>query len=114
MSGHSKWATIKHKKGAIDAKRGKLWTKSSKAIIVAAKVGGGDKRFGFLNLWDRESRVNELLAQRAGFRALYLSGAGVANHSYGWPDTGMTERAVVLIDARSSIDPASGPTGHPR
>lgn len=41
-----------------------------------------------------------LLAQRAGFRALYLSGAGVANHSYGLPDTGLTERDDVLIDAR--------------
>lgn len=41
-----------------------------------------------------------LLAQRAGFRALYLSGAGVANHSCGWPDTGKTELADVLIDAR--------------
>jgi methylisocitrate lyase len=41
-----------------------------------------------------------LLAERAGFRALYLSGAGVANHSHGWPDTGKTELADVLIDAR--------------
>lgn len=41
-----------------------------------------------------------LLAERAGFRALYLSGAGVANHSYGLPDTGRTELADVLIDAR--------------
>jgi methylisocitrate lyase len=41
-----------------------------------------------------------LLAQRAGFRALYLSGAGVANHSYGIPDTGQTELADVLIDVR--------------
>src|SRR3954463_3331427 len=41
-----------------------------------------------------------LLAQRAGFRALYLSGAGVANHSCGWPDTGKTELADVLVDAR--------------
>jgi methylisocitrate lyase len=40
-----------------------------------------------------------LLAQRAGFRALYLSGAGVANHSYGYPDIGKTELADVLIDA---------------
>ena len=39
-----------------------------------------------------------LLAQRAGFRALYLSGAGVANHSYGLPDTGQTSLADVLID----------------
>ena len=41
-----------------------------------------------------------LLAQRAGFRALYLSGAGVANHSYGLPDSGRTELADVLIDVR--------------
>jgi len=42
MSGHSHWATIKHKKGATDAKRGKLWSKLSRAIIIAAKNGGGD------------------------------------------------------------------------
>jgi YebC/PmpR family DNA-binding regulatory protein len=42
MSGHSHWATIKHKKAAVDAKRGKLWSKLAKAIIVAAKHGGGD------------------------------------------------------------------------
>lgn len=41
-----------------------------------------------------------LLAERAGFRALYLSGAGVANYSYGIPDTGRTELADVLVDAR--------------
>ena len=42
MAGHSHWAGIKHKKAAIDNKRGKLWSKLSKAIIVAAKTGGGD------------------------------------------------------------------------
>jgi YebC/PmpR family DNA-binding regulatory protein len=42
MSGHSKWSTIKHKKGAADAKRGQLFTKLSKSIIVAAKEGGPD------------------------------------------------------------------------
>lgn len=42
MSGHSHWATIKHKKGATDARRGKLWSKLSRAIIIAAKNGGGD------------------------------------------------------------------------
>ena len=39
MSGHSKWSTIKHKKGALDAKKGKLFTKLSKEIIIAAKEG---------------------------------------------------------------------------
>lgn len=42
MSGHSKWASIKHKKGAADAKRGKVFTKIIREIAVAAKVGGGD------------------------------------------------------------------------
>jgi YebC/PmpR family DNA-binding regulatory protein len=42
MSGHSKWATIKHKKGALDAKRGKIFTRIIKEIMVAAKAGGGD------------------------------------------------------------------------
>lgn len=42
MSGHSKWHSIKHKKGALDAKRGKLFTKLIKEITVAARTGGGD------------------------------------------------------------------------
>jgi len=42
MAGHSHWAGIKHKKALIDAKRGKLWSKLSKAIIVAARIGGSD------------------------------------------------------------------------
>ncbi len=42
LSGHSKWATIKRKKGAADAKRGQLFSKLSRAIIMAAKEGGGD------------------------------------------------------------------------
>ncbi|HZC31018.1 MAG TPA: YebC/PmpR family DNA-binding transcriptional regulator [Gaiellaceae bacterium] len=42
MSGHSKWSTIKHKKGAADAKRGQLFTKLTRALIVAAKEGGPD------------------------------------------------------------------------
>jgi YebC/PmpR family DNA-binding regulatory protein len=42
MSGHSKWSTIKHKKGAADAKRGKVFTKVIKEITIAARMGGGD------------------------------------------------------------------------
>ncbi len=42
MSGHNKWSTIKHKKGAADAKRGKIFTKLIKEITVAARMGGGD------------------------------------------------------------------------
>jgi YebC/PmpR family DNA-binding regulatory protein len=42
VAGHSKWHNIKHRKAAVDKKRGKVWTKCSKAIIVAAKIGGPD------------------------------------------------------------------------
>src|SRR5436189_5275591 len=42
MSGHSKWASIKHKKGALDAKRGKIFSRIIKELTVAARGGGGD------------------------------------------------------------------------
>ena len=42
MAGHSKWANIKHKKAATDAKRGRIWTRLIKEITVAARLGGGD------------------------------------------------------------------------
>lgn len=42
MSGHSHWSSIKHKKAAVDAKRGKAWSKVARMIIVAARAGGGD------------------------------------------------------------------------
>ncbi len=42
MAGHSKWANIKHRKARVDAKRGKAWSKCARAIIVAARNGGGD------------------------------------------------------------------------
>ena len=42
MSGHSKWATIKHKKAAVDARRGKVFTKLIRELTSAARMGGGD------------------------------------------------------------------------
>jgi YebC/PmpR family DNA-binding regulatory protein len=47
MAGHSKWANIQHRKGRVDAARGKLWSRLSKAIIIAAKDGGGDPDANF-------------------------------------------------------------------
>ena len=47
MAGHSKWANIQHRKGRVDAARGKLWSKLSKAIIIAAQSGGGDPTANF-------------------------------------------------------------------
>src|SRR5215475_69041 len=42
MAGHSKWAKVKHFKGAIDAKRGRIFAKLAKEIVISAKIGGGD------------------------------------------------------------------------
>ena len=47
MSGHSKWSTIKHKKGAADAKRGQLFTKLSREIMVAAREGDSNPEMNF-------------------------------------------------------------------
>ncbi len=55
MSGHSKWATIKRKKGAIDAKRGKLFTKIGRELMVAAKEGGADP--------DSNSKLRDVIAK---------------------------------------------------
>jgi len=45
MAGHSAWKNIKHRKAAVDAKRGRIWSKCSRAIIVTARAGGGDVKF---------------------------------------------------------------------
>src|SRR3989338_3032092 len=60
MSGHSKWATIKHKKGAEDAKRGQVFSKLIKEIAVAARAGGGDndKNPKLRTVVDKERYVN--------------------------------------------------------
>jgi transcriptional/translational regulatory protein YebC/TACO1 len=47
MSGHSKWATIKRKKGAADAKRGQVFTRLTREIVMAAREGGGDADSNF-------------------------------------------------------------------
>ena len=59
MSGHSKWATTKHKKAAIDAKRGKLFARLIKNIEVAARLGGGDPS-------ERSLQVGHHQAQEGG------------------------------------------------
>jgi len=60
MSGHSHWATIKHKKASADAKRGKAWSKVARMIIVAAKRGGGDPNanIGLRYAIDKAKSVN--------------------------------------------------------
>ena len=61
MSGHSKWSTIKNKKGALDAKRGQLFTRLTKVIVVAAKASGGDPDMNpRLRLAVQQARANNM------------------------------------------------------
>jgi len=80
MSGHSKWSTIKHKKGVTDARRGKLFTKLAKEIIIAAKQGGEDVDKNFrLRLAiqkAKESNMPNDTIQRAVKKASGVSGSG--------------------------------------
>jgi transcriptional/translational regulatory protein YebC/TACO1 len=68
VSGHSKWSSIKHKKGAADAKRGKLFSKLSRAIIVAAKEGGPDPA-GNLALQNAIEKARSVLHAEGQHRA---------------------------------------------
>jgi len=81
MSGHSKWSTIKRKKGAADAKRGQLFTKLTREITVSAKEGGGDPDSNFrLRLAVQRARTENMPAeniQRAIQRGTGAGGDGV-------------------------------------
>jgi YebC/PmpR family DNA-binding regulatory protein len=76
MSGHSKWSTIKHKKGAADAKRGQLFTKLSKAIIVAAKEGGPDPA-GNLSLQNAIEKAKSYSMPKDTIERAIARGAGI-------------------------------------
>lgn len=75
MSGHSKWSSIKHKKGAADAKRGKLFSKLSRAIIVAAKEGGPDPA-GNLSLQNAIEKARSYSMPKDNIERAIAKGAG--------------------------------------
>jgi YebC/PmpR family DNA-binding regulatory protein len=78
MSGHSKWATIKRKKGAADAKRGQMFTKLTREITVAAKEGGGDPESNFrLRLAIQKARAENMPADN--IQRAIQRGAGVGS-----------------------------------
>jgi len=107
MSGHSKWATIKHKKANLDAKRGKLFTKIIKEISVAARTGGGDPqgnpRLRFL--LEKARSVN--MPQENTLRAIKkgtgeLAGQQYEAHTYeGYGPAGMAVIVEVLTDNKN-------------
>ena len=75
MSGHSKWATTKHKKAVIDAKRGKMFAKLIKNIEVAARVGGGDPA-GNPTLWDAIAKAKKSSVPNDNIERARKRGAG--------------------------------------
>ncbi len=77
MSGHSKWSSIKHKKGAADAKRGQLFSKLARAIIVAAKEGGPDPD-GNLALQNAIDKAREASMPKDNIERAIARGAGTA------------------------------------
>ena len=77
MSGHSKWSSIKHKKGAADAKRGKLFSKLSRAIIVAAREGGPDPA-GNLALQNAIEKAREASMPKDNIERAIGRGSGAA------------------------------------
>jgi YebC/PmpR family DNA-binding regulatory protein len=78
MSGHSHWATIKHKKAAVDAKRGKLWSKLSRAILIAARNGGGDPEMN-LKLRYAIDKAREVSMPRDNIERAVKRGTGEAS-----------------------------------
>ena len=108
MSGHSKWATIKHKKAVVDARRGKLFAKLIKNVEVAARTGGGDPA-GNPTLYDavqkakRSSVPNENIdrAIRRG-AGLEAGGASYENVTYeGYAPGGVAVLVECLTDNRN-------------
>ncbi|MDR2930782.1 MAG: YebC/PmpR family DNA-binding transcriptional regulator [Propionibacteriaceae bacterium] len=83
MSGHSKWATTKHKKAAIDAKRGKLFAKLIKNIEVAAKVGGGDPS-GNPTLYDAIQKAKKTSVPADNIDRAVKRGSGAESGGADW------------------------------
>ena len=107
MSGHSKWATIKHKKGKTDAKRGKLFSKLSRAITVAAREGGPDPAMNISLANAIEKAKAESMPKDNIERAIQRGGGGAEGEQYesimyeGYGPAGVAIIVEVLTDNRN-------------
>ena len=115
LSGHSKWSSIKHKKGAADAKRGQLFSKLSKAIIVAAKKGGGDptNNLALQNAIEKaksysmpKDNIDRAIAKGSGADADADAFESIVYEGYG-PE-GVAVIVEALTDNRTALQPTSG------
>ena len=111
MSGHSHWATIKHKKGAADAKRGRVWSKIARMIIVAAKAGGGDPSANLTLRYaiDKAKAANmpkDTIEKAIKKGAGGLEGANFESIQYeGYGPNGVAILVEVLTDNRNRTGP---------
>ena len=107
MSGHSKWATIKHKKGKTDARRGKLFSKLSRAITVAAREGGTDPNMNISLANAVEKAKAESMPKDNIERAIQRGGGGADGTSYeaimyeGYGPAGVAIIVEVLTDNKN-------------
>ncbi|MHC4320778.1 MAG: YebC/PmpR family DNA-binding transcriptional regulator [Planctomycetota bacterium] len=108
MSGHSKWSTIKHKKGAADAKRGKVFSKLAKAITSAARQGGGNPDMNLKLQYAIDSAKSENMPKDNIERAV-LKGTGALNADSvlyeclyeGYGSNGVAVMAEILTDNKN-------------
>lgn len=111
MSGHSHWATIKHKKGALDAKRGKLWSKLARAIIVAAKSGGGDPAMNMTLRYAIDKAKASNMPKDTIEKAIKRGSGGVEGVTFesiqyeGYGPSGVAIVVEVLTDNRNRTGP---------
>jgi YebC/PmpR family DNA-binding regulatory protein len=111
MSGHSHWATIKHKKAAVDAKRGRLWSKVARMIIVAARNGGGDPSANLTLRYaiDKAKAVNmprDTIEKAIKRGTGEIEGATFESIQYeGYGPSGVAIVAEVLTDNRNRTGP---------
>jgi YebC/PmpR family DNA-binding regulatory protein len=109
MSGHSKWATIKRKKAKVDAQRGKLFTRLSKEIILAAKAGGGDPD-GNMRLKAAVQRAKEANIPNENIQRAIMKGTGeLGSGSFeeiiyeGYGPGGVAVMLEIMTDNRNRI-----------
>lgn len=111
MSGHSHWATIRHKKGAADAKRGKLWSKLARVIIVAAKTGGGDPASNLALRYAIDKAKGANMPKDTIEKAIKRGTGGVEGASFesiqyeGYAHGGVAVIVEVLTDNRNRTGP---------
>ena len=106
MSGHSKWATTKHKKAVIDAKRGKMFAKLIKNIEVAARVGGGDPN-GNPTLWDAIAKAKKSSVPNDNIERARKRGAGEEAGGADWQNITYEGTAPTASRCSSNASPTT-------